>query len=89
MTSAHGQDTTKKLSALYIHVDQSDVVDPSEVKIDEVIVVNPGEKIPLDGVVISGASTLDTKALTGESLPRDVGCGEEVIRRTRRASRRT
>ncbi len=54
-------------------------VDPSEVKIDEVIVVNPGEKIPLDGVVISGASTLDTKALTGESLPRDVGCGEEVI----------
>ncbi len=54
-------------------------VDPSEVKIGDVIVVNPGEKIPLDGVIESGASSLDTKALTGESLPRDVETGDEVI----------
>ena len=54
-------------------------VDPSEVKVGDIIVVNPGEKVPLDGVVVSGATTLDTKALTGESLPRDVGTGEEVI----------
>lgn len=56
-----------------------ETVDPSEVKIDEIIVVNPGEKIPLDGVVIKGSSTLDTKALTGESLPREVEVGGEVI----------
>ena len=54
-------------------------VDPSEVAVGEVIVVNPGEKIPLDGVVVSGASTLDTRALTGESLPREVAVGGEVI----------
>ena len=58
------------------HVEQ---VDPSEVKIGEIIVVNPGEKIPLDGVIAAGASTLDTKALTGESLPRDVHAGDEII----------
>lgn len=56
-----------------------ETVDPSEVKIDEIIVVNPGEKIPLDGVVIKGSSTLDTKALTGESLPREVEVGGDVI----------
>ncbi len=56
-----------------------ETVDPSEVKIDEIIVVNPGEKIPLDGVVVKGSSTLDTKALTGESLPREVEVGGEVI----------
>ena len=54
-------------------------VDPSEVAVGEVIVVNPGEKIPLDGVVVKGASTLDTRALTGESLPREVAVGGEVI----------
>ena len=54
-------------------------VDPGEVAVGEVIVVNPGEKIPLDGVVVKGASTLDTRALTGESLPREVSVGGEVI----------
>ena len=54
-------------------------VDPSEVAVGEVIAVNPGEKIPLDGVVVKGASTLDTRALTGESLPREVSVGGEVI----------
>ncbi len=55
------------------------VVDPSEVEVGEIIVVNPGEKVPLDGVVTDGASSLDTKALTGESLPRDVAEGSEVV----------
>lgn len=54
-------------------------VDPSEVKIGDIIVVNPGEKVPLDGVVVKGATTLDTKALTGESLPRDVAVDSEVL----------
>lgn len=54
-------------------------VDPSEVKIGDVIVINPGEKVPLDGVVIKGATALDTKALTGESLPREIAEGGEVI----------
>lgn len=54
-------------------------VEPDQVKIGDIIVVNPGEKIPLDGVIIKGISTLDTKALTGESLPKEVGKGDEVI----------
>lgn len=54
-------------------------VDPEEVKIDDIIVVNPGEKISLDGKIIKGASTLDTKALTGESLPKEVLEGDEAI----------
>ncbi len=54
-------------------------VDPSEVEVGELILINPGEKVPLDGVVEKGASTLDTKALTGESLPREVAEGSEVI----------
>ncbi|MCD7858588.1 MAG: cadmium-translocating P-type ATPase [Firmicutes bacterium] len=54
-------------------------VDPEEVAIGSVIVVQPGEKIPLDGVVISGASSLNTAALTGESLPRDVTAGDSVL----------
>lgn len=54
-------------------------VDPEEVKIDDIIVVNAGEKIPLDGKIIKGASTLDTKALTGESLPKEVLEGDEAI----------
>lgn len=54
-------------------------VDPDEVEIGTVIVVQPGEKIPIDGVVVSGSSLLDTAALTGESIPREVGEGDEVI----------
>ena len=54
-------------------------VDPDDVKIGEIIVVKPGEKIPLDGKVIEGRTSLDTKALTGESLPREVIEGEDVL----------
>ncbi len=54
-------------------------VDPDEVEIGSIIVVQPGEKIPLDGVIVEGNSTLNTAALTGESVPRDCGVGEEVI----------
>lgn len=54
-------------------------VSPVEVALGSIIVVQPGEKVPLDGIVVSGASSLDTSALTGESLPRDVDCGDEVI----------
>ena len=54
-------------------------VDPDEVAIGTVIVVNPGEKIPIDGVVESGESSLNTSALTGESVPRDVKAGDEVV----------
>lgn len=54
-------------------------VDPGEVAVGDVIVVNPGEKVPLDGVIVKGASALDTRALTGESLPREVQEGCEVI----------
>ena len=54
-------------------------VDPDEVAIDTVIVVQPGEKVPIDGVVTEGSSTLNTSALTGESLPRDAREGDEVI----------
>ena len=54
-------------------------IDPEEVELDEIIIVQTGEKIPLDGKIIKGSSTLDTKALTGESLPREVYEGQEVI----------
>lgn len=54
-------------------------VDPDEVEIGTEIVVNPGEKVPIDGVIIDGNTTLNTSALTGESIPREVKCGEEVI----------
>ena len=54
-------------------------VDPEEVAVGTVIVVQPGEKIPIDGVVVEGASSLDTAALTGESLPRDVEVGMDVV----------
>ncbi|MBP3311609.1 MAG: cadmium-translocating P-type ATPase, partial [Butyricicoccus sp.] len=54
-------------------------VDPEEVAVGDVIVVKAGEKIPLDGVVIEGSSSLDTAALTGESVPRDVRPGDEII----------
>ena len=54
-------------------------VDPDEVAVDEIIVIRPGEKVPLDGVVIEGASAIDTAALTGESVPRDVAVGGELL----------
>ena len=54
-------------------------VDPDDVETGSVIVVQPGEKIPIDGIIIDGNSTLNTSALTGESLPRDVKQGDEVI----------
>lgn len=54
-------------------------VDPEEVAIGETIVIKPGERIPLDGTILTGSSALDTMALTGESLPRDVETGDEVI----------
>ena len=54
-------------------------VDPDDVPVGAVIVVQPGEKVPLDGVVLEGASTLNTAALTGESLPRDVTGGDEIV----------
>ena len=53
--------------------------DPDEVAIGSVIVVNPGEKVPIDGVVLEGASSLNTAALTGESIPRDCAAGDEII----------
>ena len=64
------------------HVERDGVladVDPEEVEIGERIVIQPGERVPLDGEVIEGASTLDTAALTGESVPREIHPGEDVI----------
>ena len=58
---------------------QLTTVDPGEVPVGAVIVVQPGEKVPLDGVVLEGSSTLNTAALTGESLPRDVTDGDEIV----------
>lgn len=55
------------------------VVSPENVNVDDVIVVKPGEKIPLDGEIVEGKSSLNTVALTGESMPRDVGEGDEVV----------
>ena len=55
------------------------VVDPDQVAVGEIIEVRPGEKIPLDGVVLEGTSALDTAALTGESVPRDTAVGDEVL----------
>ena len=58
---------------------QLERVDPDKVEIGSVIVVQPGEKVPIDGTVIEGTSSLNTSALTGESLPRDVAAGDEII----------
>lgn len=66
----------------YANLKEGDVVrevDPSEVSVGDIVVVYPGEKIALDGVVVSGNTTLDAKALTGESLPREIETGDEVI----------
>ncbi|MCD8103888.1 MAG: cadmium-translocating P-type ATPase [Lachnospiraceae bacterium] len=54
-------------------------VDPDEVEIGSVIIVQPGEKVPIDGIIIEGKTALNTSALTGESLPRDVSVGDEII----------
>ena len=58
---------------------QLEEVDPDEVEVGTVIVIRPGERVPIDGVVLSGSSSLNTSALTGESVPRDVSEGDEVI----------
>ena len=80
--------TRQSISALmdiapeYAHVVRdgaTETVDPEEVSVGETIEILPGEKVPLDGVVLEGVSTLDTKALTGESVPRDIGPGEDII----------
>ena len=79
----------KNISALmdirpdYANVEDADgkleQVDPDEVEVGTVIVVQPGERVPIDGVIVEGTSALNTAALTGESLPRDVKAGDEVI----------
>ena len=66
----------------YANIEQDgrlEQVDPDEVEIGSVIVVQPGEKVPIDGIVTEGVSTLNTAALTGESLPRDAKAGDEII----------
>jgi len=59
--------------------DSLEKVDPDDVKVDEIIVIKPGERVPLDAVVLSGSSSIDTSALTGESLPRDVDTGDALL----------
>ena len=61
------------------HLEDGKVVSPESVEVGSIIVIRPGEKVPLDGVIIDGTSALNTVALTGESLPRDVNAGDEVI----------
>lgn len=66
----------------YANIEQNgkmEQVDPDEVEIGSVIVVQPGEKVPIDGIVVEGSSTLNTAALTGESLPRETRSGDEII----------
>ena len=66
----------------YAHIERDgrlETVDPDEVAVGTVIVVQPGEKVPIDGIILEGRSTLDTAALTGESLPRDVAAGDEAL----------
>ena len=66
----------------YANIEQDgklEKVDPDEIEIGTVIVVQPGEKVPIDGVIVEGVSTLNTSALTGESLPRDAKAGDEII----------
>lgn len=66
----------------YANIEQDgalEQVDPDEVGVGTIIVVQPGEKVPIDGVIVEGSSTLDTSALTGESLPRETAPGDEII----------
>lgn len=66
----------------YAHVQRGDellTVDPEEVKVGDIIVIKAGEKIPLDATVLTGSSTIDTKALTGEAMPREVEAGNELL----------
>lgn len=66
----------------YANLEKNDeiiVVDPSEIQVGDIIIVKPGEKVPLDGIVIEGESSLDTSNITGESLPRNVGVGDEIL----------
>ncbi len=59
--------------------DKEEIIEPEELTLDDIILIRPGEKIPVDGVVIEGNSSLNTAALTGESVPRNIGPGSEVI----------
>ena len=59
--------------------DNIEEVDPDEVQVGEIIVIKPGERVPLDGIVKAGYSSLDTKAITGESMPRDIKPGEQIV----------
>lgn len=66
----------------YANIEQDgalEQVDPDEVEVGTIIVVQPGEKVPIDGVIVEGSATLDTSALTGESLPRETAPGDEII----------
>lgn len=65
-------------SATLLKEGKETVVDPYDVAIGDTIIVKPGEKVPLDGTILTGSSSLDTSALTGESLPRDVAVGQEI-----------
>lgn len=65
--------------AVVLRDNEEEKVDPSDVNIGETVIVRPGEKIPLDGIVLEGESSIDTAALTGESLPRDVKLGDSVL----------
>ena len=65
--------------AVVLRNGKEETIDPSDVKLGDIVLVKPGEKIPLDGTVIEGKSSLDTVALTGESLPRDIKEGDEVL----------
>ncbi len=65
--------------AFVIKNGKEEKIDPDDVKIGDIILVKPGEKIPLDGIIVDGKSFLDTKALTGESLPREVNVNDEVL----------
>ena len=68
---------------------QIEKVDPDEVEIGTIIVVNPGEKVPIDGIIIEGNTSLNTSALTGESVPRDAACGTMGVTVARMGARRS
>ena len=80
--SDKSRDTITKLLDLrpdYANLEDGNRIDPASVKAGSIIVVKPGERIPIDGVILDGHSALDTSALTGESLPREVVAGQEVM----------